>query len=142
MAKQVVRNRNAGTWTEAEFKSRIVSALRKISSFWKPKQACIRRAKVSVGKYRCEECGLIVPSSIEGEWKSGKKKGKKRRIKNIVADHISPVIDPSVGFVDWNVYIDRMFIEEGWQAICKSCHDDKTSEERAIATKRRRNEKH
>jgi hypothetical protein len=82
----------------------------------------------------------VVPSSIEGVWKSGKKKGKKRRIKNIVADHIAPVVDPAVGFVDWDTYIRRMFIETGWQAICKSCHDIKTTKERAIATKRRKDE--
>ena len=135
------KTRNGGAWTEAEFKSRIVSALRQISSYWKPKQQCIRSARISIGKYRCAECKEIVPSTIQGEWKSGKKKGKKRKIKNILADHINPVIDPHKGFIDWNTYIDRMFIEEGWQALCKQCHDIKTKEERAIATKRRRDAK-
>ena len=135
------KTRNLKTWTDAEFKSRIVSALRKISSCWKPKQACIKKARVSMGKYKCECCGHIVPVTTEGVWKSGKKEGKKRRIKNIVADHISPVVDPNIGFLNWDEYIKRMFIETGWQAICKSCHDKKTKEETAIATKRRKNAK-
>ena len=73
-------------------------------------------------------------------YKTGKKKGKPRKIKNIVADHINPVVDPNVGRRSWDEYIDRMFIETGWQAICKPCHDTKTAEERKTAKKRRENE--
>ncbi len=57
-----------------------------------------------------------------------------------MADHINPVVDPNVGRKSWDEYIERMFIETGWQAICKECHDVKTKEERAIAAKRRKNE--
>ena len=81
-----------------------------------------------------------MPSTIYGVYKSGKKEGKPRKIKNIVADHIDPVVDPHVGFQGWDVYINRMFIEIGWQAICYSCHSKKTKKENAIATARKRNE--
>ena len=48
------------------------------------------------------------------------------------ADHIDPVVDPRRGFVDWNTYIERMFVEvEGFMALCEGCHDIKTKEERA-----------
>jgi hypothetical protein len=138
----VEKTRNSGTLTEAGFNSLITSALRKANSYWKPKQQCIKDARVARGQYMCSSCHSIVPTSVYGVYKSGKKKGKPRKIKNIVADHIEPVVDPHVGFQGWDVYIKRMFIETGWQAICRSCHSIKTAEESAIAAERRRDEKH
>jgi len=140
MPKKAEKTRNAGTMTEAAFKSLIISALREKSRWWKPKVKCIQKAKVMKGVYLCASCGKLVPSTIQGVYKTGKKAGKPRKIKNILADHIDPVVDPNVGFVDWNTYIERMFVEEGWQAICHKCHTEKTAEEKAIATERRRNE--
>lgn len=134
------RTRNAGTLTEAGFKAMIVSALRDKSRWWKPKQKCIQKARVSKGKYKCECCLEIVPATKQGVYKTGKKAGKPKKIKNILADHAAPVVDPSVGFVDWNTYIERMFIETGWQALCDNCHTEKTATENAIAKERRRNE--
>ena len=64
MAKKVERTRNNGTWTEAEFNARIVAALRKVSMFWKPKNECIKKARVGVGKYRCEQCKQVVNLSL------------------------------------------------------------------------------
>ena len=132
------KTRNAGTLTEAGFKSLIVSALREKSRWWKPKQECIKKSRVRKGIYICEICKQEVTSYKYDTFKTGKKKGKARKIRNILADHINPVVDPSVGFVDWNTYIERMFIEEGWQAICDECHKIKSAEERAIATERKR----
>jgi len=44
-------------------------------------------------------------------------------------DHIDPVI-PINGFETWDEVINRLFCEvEGYQAICKTCHDDKTKKE-------------
>lgn len=43
-------------------------------------------------------------------------------------DHIDPVIDIDIGFVDWNTYIERLFVGvEGWQLLCTGCHQLKTS---------------
>lgn len=62
--------------------------------------------------------------------------------KDIHMDHDPPVVDPAVGFVDWNTYIHRMFPEKiGYQAICKPCHKQKTADERKIRTERQRREK-
>lgn len=45
-------------------------------------------------------------------------------------DHIQPVIEPAVGFVDWNTFINRLFCDESnLQIICLNCHDIKTAEE-------------
>jgi len=133
------KTRNAGTLTEAGFHSLIVSNLRNASRWWKPKQQCIRKARVSLGKYRCASCNQIVPATKKGVYKTGKKAGKPKKIKNILADHKEPVVDPNVGFVDWNTFIERLFREDGWQALCDDCHKAKTKEEQAIAKERRKN---
>ena len=43
------------------------------------------------------------------------------------------VVDAKRGFVSWDEYIARMFVErDGFQLLCNGCHDAKTSLERAI----------
>lgn len=122
--KQVLRIRNGGRWTEAEFRSFIKSALRSASMRWRPISECLKKARVGRGLYKCAICGKEVPASLPPE------EGKKRRIKNIVVDHIHPVIDPNVGFVSWDRVIERMFVEEeALQAVCRSCHLKKSKEE-------------
>lgn len=45
-------------------------------------------------------------------------------------DHVLPVVDPVIGFVDWNTYIPRMYpMEDGFQPLCNTCHDVKTLSE-------------
>ena len=126
--------RCGGNWTEARYKSFIVSALRAATRRWQPKNECIKNARVRRGVYICEMC------KQEGAATLPPKQGNKRRRKNIVADHITPIVSPSVGFVDWNTWIDRAFVElDGYQALCWACHDKKTNEERQIAKERRAN---
>jgi len=134
----VEKTRNNGTLTEAGFNSLITSALRKANQWWKPRQECLRKARVSKGQYLCSCCNSIVPATIAGVYKTGKKKGQKKRIKNIHADHRNPVVDPYTGFISWDVYIERMFIEEGWDAICHSCHSIKSAGEASIRAERKR----
>jgi ribosomal protein S27AE len=64
----------------------------------------------TTAKQVCSECGAAPPS---------------------LADHKYPVVDPKVGFIDWNTYIDRMFNGE-LQPLCKEDHDKKTKEENRI----------
>ncbi len=52
----VVREYNAGTMTESEVRSLIISALRGASRWWKPKAIAIKRACVRRGVYKCELC--------------------------------------------------------------------------------------
>lgn len=109
--------------TEAEFKSRIVSALRQASRWWKPKSEAISRARIKRGVYKCESCGTEGPLSLPPEpW-------KKRKRKNIQADHIEPVV-PLTGFVSYDSWIERCFVPaDKFQAICWKCHKEKTAEE-------------
>lgn len=122
-----------GQWTEARFNSFIASALRGATRRWAPRNQCIKNARVERGKYRCEGCNQIVPATLPP------KKGNKRRIRNIVADHIAPIVDPSVGFTTWDSWIERAFCEaEGFQALCHECHTKKSNEEKAIARQRKK----
>ena len=133
------KSRNLGQWTEARFRSFIVSALRSASQRWGPKNECLRKARIRRGWYLCEGCKQEVPATKEGVYKSGAKKGKKKRIKNILADHIEPIVDPKEGFKDWNTWIERCFVElDGYQALCHDCHEAKTNEEKAMAKKRKK----
>lgn len=128
--------RNDGQWTDARFKSFIISQLRSATQRWGPKQSCIKNARVRRGFYRCECCEELVPATLPPP------EGKKRRIKNIVADHIEPIVDPAIGFTSYDDWVERCFVElEGYQALCHKCHTIKSNEERKIATERRKNEK-
>lgn len=108
----------------------IKSALRSKSRFWKPISEVLKRSKTARGVYLCNVCKQEVPVSHVVN--------NKRR-KNIMVDHINPVVTPTEGFVDWNTFIRNLFCEEdNLQAICSSCHDKKSQEER---TQRANNKK-
>jgi 5-methylcytosine-specific restriction endonuclease McrA len=90
---------------------------------WGPKYDAIKKAFVKrdinprTGKlcklHQCASCRKLFPQNA------------------IKADHIEPVIDPRVGFISWDVYIDRMFCEvENFQALCGKCHDKKTANDK------------
>lgn len=82
------------------------------------------RAKKDAVQYQCEVCGKWVGST------------------HVEVDHINPVIDNNIGFVDWNTFVARLFCgKENLQRICDDCHDKKTQAERDIAKERRRREK-
>jgi len=80
--------------------------------YWERTKA-IQAARVDRGLYRCADCQQV--SSIKGHH----------------IDHISPVVDPKVGFVDWDVYIHRLFCPaSNLQLLCTVCHTAKTARER------------
>lgn len=121
---------NNDEWTPARFNSFIKSALRAASRRWGPKYRCIANAYVDTrinGKsgrqakhYRCANCDGAFPA------------------KDVQVDHITPIIDPAVGFTTWDDVIDKMFCEqENLQCLCSECHKVKTAQERT--TKRKTN---
>ncbi len=119
------KTRNNGRWTEARYKSFIVSALRGAHSKWGVKADVKKSARVTTGKYECSHCGKVGQATLPPL------EGQKRRRNNAAVDHIDPVVCPDTGFVDWNTYIERMFLEEdGYQVLCWECHHAKTNDER------------
>ena len=55
------------------------------------------------------------------------------RAKYTSVDHKIPVIDPVIGFLNWDIYIERLFCGvENLQLLCSTCHDEKTNKERKI----------
>lgn len=127
------KTRCGGKWTEARWRSFISSNLRQGSRRWAPISEVQKKARVSRGVYLCAGCNEKVPATT--------KEGRKR-VQNIFVDHIDPIVDPEVGFTTWDEYINRMFCEEeNLQLLCKSCHDEKSGKERAVAVERRKKEK-
>ena len=111
-------------WTPSKFQSFIKSTLRKGSTRWPPKYEVLNAAKrgkaVNPGTgriaehYECSSCHNLFVA------------------KQVVVDHIEPVV-PVSGFVSWDDVIARMFCPaEGLQVLCKTCHSLKTKEENAL----------
>lgn len=110
-------------WTEGRINAFITSALRAGMRRWPPKwqaleDACVgslenaktgRKAK----HYKCAMCGgLFVAKDVE-------------------VDHITPVVDPVVGFVSWDEFIKRLYCSsDNLQILDKKCHKLKTASER------------
>ena len=110
-------------WTDGRVKSFITSVLRAGARRWPDKfqslaDACVgQKINWKTGRvakhYKCNIC--------LNEFTS----------KDVEVDHISPVVDPATGFIDWNTFIDRLYCSKAnLQVICKPCHKIKTKEER------------
>ena len=113
-------------WTEARLKAFIISALRAGSRRYPPKFETLNEAKTTkkinerTGRlaqhYRCKACKGEFPAT------------------EIQVDHKKPVVDPKIGFVDWNTYIARLFCKKNnLQILCRTCHTKKTKKEKDIA---------
>lgn len=106
--------------TEKQLKGWLVNKLRRISYQWPPRKVVLKKARVSRGKYRCAHCVDEGTDTLYGP-------------KEINVDHILCVVDPEIGFVDWNTYISRLFCsEDNWQILCKHHHQVKSFLENAL----------
>lgn len=93
----------------------IKSSLRRVWGRSRQRQAALKNAKVSYGHYRCAECKEIF------------------RRKYINVDHIVAIGK----FVDFNIYIERLFVEPcGLRILCLQCHKAKTrSDKKSFSNK-------
>ena len=119
-------------WTQARFKTFLKSALRGISMRWPPAQQIMKdlrrpyegEDKRTKWEYPCKHCG---------DW---------FKAKEIKRDHIVPVGGFSDNFEKWPEYLgkiaERMFCgKDGFQLLCKPCHEKLTNEERATGAWKR-----
>lgn len=124
-----------GTWTESKYINFIKNQLRSGSRKWSPIQKCKSRARVERGLYRCESCGEVVAPTIFDE-------DKAKRVNNIFVDHIIPIVDPAVGFTNFDDFAKRLYCNsDNLQLLCGACHKVKSQEEIDVATARRQKEK-
>jgi len=112
VGRKVERTRNGGTWTEARYFGLIRSALRSAFQKWGPKHTAKTAAKVAYNTYVCAHCdGWFGSSQVE-------------------VDHIVPAGSLKT-FDDLPAFVERMFCEaEGFQILCKECHQVKTNAEK------------
>lgn len=108
----------------------VKQVLRRASYKWPARGQAIKEARIERGRYECNRCQEVFGP------------------RDIQADHIDPVVDPSIGFVSWDSYILRLLVgREGWQVLCRGCHDRKTIGENQVrrnsfvSTKQRKKEK-
>lgn len=119
---KAVKTRNANTWTEAGYWSRIRSGLRRMFRFtWKPAALALERSKRKYQgpnprqkfEYQCADCQ---------NWFCRKE---------VEVDHIVPCGSLNCA-ADLAGFLERLHAErtEDFQVLCKDCHKKKTAEER------------
>lgn len=125
---------------------RILAALRKLTFSYKPRQSAKQKQKLAPATYRCQSCKFAIYEGAK-ELKATGLRTKFPQLKKgkIHMDHVEPVI-PVNGFPNktwsWDIYISRLFcLEEGWQVLCSSCHDEKTTYENIQRNLRRKSVK-
>ena len=112
MGRTVEKTRNGNTWSEARYFGFIRSSLRSAFTKWGPKHAAKKLAKVAYNQYECADCNEIFGS------------------KDVEVDHIVPAGSLKC-YDDLPGFVERMFCEvDGFQVLCKTCHQDKTNRER------------
>lgn len=100
---------------QADLKRFLIPVLRRATYRWKERGEALKSARIERGLYKCASCFQDF------------------KAKEVQLDHIYPVVDPKIGWIDWNTFIQRLFVfKEGWQVLCKTCHDEKTMLEDAL----------
>jgi len=112
---RVPRTRNANTWTEAEFWSKIRNSLRNISRFYKPGMLAKAKAKrVYKGpnkkqrvEYVCNSCKQGFPT-------------------NAVQIHHKKDCGSLKSYSDLPGFVERMFAEDinAYEILCLKCHKE------------------
>lgn len=107
---------------ESKRKSFIVSALRRASLRWFARNEAMKLARVERGLYLCAMCKAVY--------------GRKE----IILDHIAPVVSTIEGFTNFDDYVTRMFCDvDGFQVLCSQCSDSKTMTEDIMRTNSKKN---
>lgn len=92
-----------------------IGVLRRGSYKWPPRWKVLKAASVGRNQYRCNICKGIYPR------------------KKVQLDHITPVIHPTRGWINFDDYINRLYVmEDGFQVLCKNCHSLKSGKENKV----------
>jgi hypothetical protein len=111
-----------GTKFPPKLQADIISHLRRLGYRNIHYKQAMASAHQEYGQWKCAGCGDIVKRS------------------DLHGDHTEPVIDPEKGFEDWNIFMERLFLNE-IRPLCKQkCHAQKTKAENAVR-KRTRDER-
>ena len=97
-----------------KLKSFAIQTLRRASYRWYGRYNALKKASIGRNQYTCALCppGTIHPR------------------KGVQIDHKDPVVDPIIGWTNFDDFITRMFVsEEGFQILCLECHKSKTTSE-------------
>jgi len=129
---------------DSKLKGKIISAIRKVTYTYEPRNKVRKRQQVAPATFMCESCDFAIYSGKKNLKEAELDKFKKVKKSKVYVDHIEPCI-PIEGFGeskwDWNSYLSRMFCgEDGLQLLCKECHDIKTKKENELRKKFRRKE--
>jgi hypothetical protein len=117
-ANSAIRSALRRTFSRSPVVREVMTAVRRERLWYKQNGTPAAKPRV---EYRCSSCQ---------QWHMGK---------NIQVDHADPVVDPEIGFIDFNTFIDRLFCSvENLSVLCMDCHKSKTDSEKAVAVERRR----
>lgn len=105
-----------------DLRAKIISHLRRIGYLNTTYKDAMESAHRERGQWECAKCKQIFKRT------------------DLHGDHEQPVIDPLVGFIDWNTYMDRLFLGQ-IQPLCKECHALKTKQENEVRVENRRQSK-
>lgn len=117
-ANSAIRSALRRTFSRSPMVREVMMKVRRERPWYKQDGSAAAKPRV---EYMCSQCA---------NWHMGK---------DIQVDHATPVVDPDIGFIDWNTFVDRLFCDPANLAVlCKDCHHTKTNAEKAIAVERRR----
>jgi hypothetical protein len=95
----------------------IINHLRRIGYRNVNRKEVEAQSRKSRGNYECAKCLQLF------------------KREEIHLDHIEPVVDPELGFTDWDTYITRLFLGK-LQPLCLACHHEKSNQENVIRRSR------
>lgn len=115
-------------WTDGRLKSFLTSVIRAGFRKYPAKYEALNAAKR--GKKMNPATGRLA------EHYECNKCHKEFVAKDVQVDHVKPVVDPKVGFVNWDVFIKRLYCTaDNLQVLCIPCHEKKTAKERKVRAK-------
>jgi len=118
--------------------AKIKAALRRIHMHDKQRAKAKARCKIDTALFLCEHDGCKV-AHYEGVSEKNFFKTVKKHLDvyevvwaKLELDHIFPVVEPKIGYADWNTYLERLYCgPDDYQGLCRGHHAEKSAKEAA-----------